>query len=1135
MKNKEVLFKQPSFIVGNKPTFYKLEHLNEFLDDTYINTPIYNPFIIRFLKGEKYYFTFFNSIIGYQENLQNIKEMNDNKRFITYEIITTRNKTKPYIDFETYMTKTEYYNTRSDIINRLINDSIIVFKNEFSHDIDKDDIKILNSSGEQPDKNYKVSFHIIIAPKNKNLLFETPKKYLYSSAYHYASSLININYGYYKGKVDEAPYTNNQQFRNINSSKKINDNRTLKAVDNTTLKELELTPKEERDYYLTYINNDIPTFILDTPIISQTIKQPIKKNITTPHATNIINDHLLNIVKKHHPSAIYKGEKDNIFNFNYTTRAEECPISGNLHHGTNGFYVIDDERGYYMGCHSSDCKGNMHIGYQKDDEFINNAEVINTKYLITNGITEEPKEPTKNYVKKWIRTDNNIMAIKSPMNTGKTTLIKGILDYHPFNRILWITHRQSLAKNIKGNFAEKYGFVCYMDDKGSMSPNKHNRVLISVDSIKRVIDKGEWGIYDLIIIDEVESVLNHFGASTMTNKKMNKSPEGIFNIIDALINESLKNKGKLLLLDADFHLRAYLFMISYGKHIFINNEYDTIKKNFIIVNDEQKYYKQIMKDLKNKINIVIVGMNTASIKHVEGLINEHNKENKYKISYIMHTSKTDDKQKKILENVNTEWIKYQCLLYSPTIDCGVDFNIVHFAKMYAILEDGYNTTSQRGFIQMIGRIRQLESQDIITLYSNNAIKNNVYIHTLQDIINYHKHTDEILNIKSKDEYKTIYSDDKSTFKRELINNNNIEKLKPYIAIQYLNEVEHYNKNRALFFTVFTRLIYSKGYTIDTNAVIKNFKIFKASLENKPSSTGLMIDNIIEILTSPDELTPFNELEYKQRHATLTENEKYMIETYKALKGVYLPKNYKLDINDKSKIANFNLLLKEYYSGLPQQIKRYDQLFYPDKELNKDNLTKDEKRELKKIIIIKDLIKHISGINDITAEKLLNHEISPMQYKKAIEGIKKTLYYKKEHESHAEFFSNSEKIKESNKPQTIMRITKTIKDLLKPYNIDMTRGNRITIGNERVFNYHLSINKNVYDIYQYKTFQSNTVDKYDMIYNRDNMKLNKTIDNILIDIDNSMMTGKNPFKKQSIEQPIKQPIKQHNKKVNIMDI
>ena len=72
--------------------------------------------------------------------------------------------------------------------------------------------------------------------------------------------------------------------------------------------------------------------------------------------------------------------------------------------------------------------------------------------------------------------------------------------------------------------------------------------------------------YDLIILDEIESVLNHFRSTTIKNK------EGVFDIMKNI----LYNSNKILALDGDFNNRAYDYISYFGKSIILENEH---KKN----------------------------------------------------------------------------------------------------------------------------------------------------------------------------------------------------------------------------------------------------------------------------------------------------------------------------------------------------------------------------------------------------------------------------------------------------------------------------------------------------------------------------------------------------------------------------
>jgi len=103
--------------------------------------------------------------------------------------------------------------------------------------------------------------------------------------------------------------------------------------------------------------------------------------------------------------------------------------------------------------------------------------------------------------------------------------------------------------------------------------------------------------YDLIIIDEVESILNQFNSPTFKGKSKDTF---IF------LEEIIKNSNKLITLDGDINSRAYSFVNSFGDGLYIENEYKKNKKIFNIIDDVDNFDKLLFKSLDNNEKVVIV-------------------------------------------------------------------------------------------------------------------------------------------------------------------------------------------------------------------------------------------------------------------------------------------------------------------------------------------------------------------------------------------------------------------------------------------------------------------------------------------------------------------------------------------------
>jgi hypothetical protein len=202
--------------------------------------------------------------------------------------------------------------------------------------------------------------------------------------------------------------------------------------------------------------------------------------------------------------------------------------------------------------------------------------------------------------------DTKYCVIKSRYGSGKTTFIKDLIKNKYINkRIIFLTMRQSLARNINKNFRE-LGFINYLDksndgDINSINYN-HDKIIISIDSLKKItyvkFMKLKIKPYDLVICDEYCSLLSHFEYD-----KLNE-PELLHQIFESII----RNSNKTFFLDGDISNREVLYLQKYfdykDKPIFnINNG---SQYNFTIDYDSDNYFNSIDNDLKNNKKICVV-------------------------------------------------------------------------------------------------------------------------------------------------------------------------------------------------------------------------------------------------------------------------------------------------------------------------------------------------------------------------------------------------------------------------------------------------------------------------------------------------------------------------------------------------
>ncbi len=109
----------------------------------------------------------------------------------------------------------------------------------------------------------------------------------------------------------------------------------------------------------------------------------------------------------------------------------------------------------------------------------------------------------------------------------------------------------------------KLGFKNYLDSNDDPSVWNTPRLIVQFDSLMHIFTRSDDVLngegfqlrYDMIILDESESLLAHFDEQTMSGKEI-----GIWNFFDDL----LKHSGNMLLMDGDISDRSLSFASAYG-------------------------------------------------------------------------------------------------------------------------------------------------------------------------------------------------------------------------------------------------------------------------------------------------------------------------------------------------------------------------------------------------------------------------------------------------------------------------------------------------------------------------------------------------------------------------------------------
>jgi hypothetical protein len=304
--------------------------------------------------------------------------------------------------------------------------------------------------------------------------------------------------------------------------------------------------------------------------------------------------------------------------------------------------------------------------------------------------------------------NNDIICLKSNMNTGKTYCLPNI--FPKFEKIIIVYHRISLNENIYQKF-KQYGFHLYSDIKTPLiDTNNYKRVIIQIDSIHRLT-----GNASLLILDEIESTFNHIITSDYINKN------ACFNTLKDYIYYT----PKIITCDANLkNLTVNLLkqIRQSDKFICIENTYKSLSHiNYTMVDSFEEIINTIRNHLNNGKKIVIPSNSKTKLKMLTNIITSEYPTKKY--LYIDSEHKCTD----------YNWEKWDIVLFTPSITCGVSFDKVHFDACIGVFSR--LSCNSEDISQMLIRVRNYTDNQIF-INVDNDINNNPLIISDIDVENY---------------------------------------------------------------------------------------------------------------------------------------------------------------------------------------------------------------------------------------------------------------------------------------------------------------------------------------------------------------------------------------------------------------
>ncbi len=388
--------------------------------------------------------------------------------------------------------------------------------------------------------------------------------------------------------------------------------------------------------------------------------------------------------------------------FSYTDRSEPC-YTGNVHEGRQNLRCYVDGGGIvHARCFSPHCSAAapLRLGRLRaeSDAHLSGAVHVDDAYL---DMADERSEfgPA---VRRWLDREARALSVRSPMGSGKSTFLDGLLrELGNDVSVLVVTYRQSLAyehmRKMRG-----HGFVSYLDWPASERPDLGDRtafprVICQIESL-RLLGGGPFLLpsFDVIVLDESESLLRHFGSPTVPNP-MYSADKFAFMLQHA--------RRGVVTLDATWGplTHAVLHKAQLSNILIVNDRAPDARavRTFAVSNDAARWAAEIGEDLAAGLNVVVVSLSAEKADEVLELASAIVGAD----ACVLHSSKSDDELKKQLRDVDALWTRFRVVIYTPTICAGVDFSSEHFHRMYVYVCT--MSAPPSALMQMMFRVRKL--------------------------------------------------------------------------------------------------------------------------------------------------------------------------------------------------------------------------------------------------------------------------------------------------------------------------------------------------------------------------------------------------------------------------------------------
>ncbi len=286
------------------------------------------------------------------------------------------------------------------------------------------------------------------------------------------------------------------------------------------------------------------------------------------------------------------------------------------------------------------------------------------------------------YSEHWVRPIDfhhcQTLLIQAGLGRGKSLASRLFIQAHQTPRVIVISPRQTYAANIHGEFnreaqieingvmipLQNLRFVNYLDHMQSPHWGRHPRLIISPESLHRLFT--DYQPYDLVVGDEIESVLKQFSSqTTMTHNTA---------MCAYMFTQILKDAKNVVLLDAFLGRRSYKITKSLRVDVRIEiNAHPPIQRKYRQYADSNRLFEVFFELLQQGWKIYFYCASKKKALELRFRLEQDSVDKKG----LIYTSETSGADRRALKGVRELWGDPQLayVITTSTNTVGINFDV----------------------------------------------------------------------------------------------------------------------------------------------------------------------------------------------------------------------------------------------------------------------------------------------------------------------------------------------------------------------------------------------------------------------------------------------------------------------------